>query len=212
MAKHRTKAAANRPGHRATSMVVWDVPSPVVVSSSFAVKVGVKCSAASTPAGRLVEVRDASGFLMAGGRLGDTPWPGTSALHVAEVELSAPAAEGVFSWAVRFPASSPREKASATFSFRTVRPPEHCVTVRVTDKESQAPIEDAEVRLGVYRAATDRQGLATLELPGGLYDLEAWKTGYATVPTTVDVSRDLLIEVLAAGSPAKDPDDERVWM
>ena len=143
------------------------------------------------------------------------PWPGTSALYVAAVELPAPATEGMLVWSARFSASEPglpHEEASATFSFRTGRPPEHQVTVKVTDKETHAPVESVEVRLGVYRASTDAQGLAHLELPGGLYELDAWKSGYETVPTTVDVGRDLLLQVEAALAPEKDPDDERVWM
>jgi hypothetical protein len=198
-----------------TSMAVWDVPSPVVVNRSFTVKVGVRCSAMCQLAGRLVEICDESAVQIGEGRLGDTAWPGTSALYVAEVELTAPTTEGIHSWSIRFPAAESglaHEAASATFSFRTVTPPEHRVTVKVTDKETQAPIEDVDVRLGIYRALTDSQGLASLELPGGLYDLNAWKVGYDAVPTTVEVSHDLTLQVEAACSPEKDPDDERVWM
>jgi len=198
-----------------TSMAVWDVPSPVVVNRLFTVKVGVKCSATCQLARRLIEVSDETGIRFGETRLGETPWPGTSALYVAEVELPAPATEGMSVWIARFPASEPglpHEEASATFSFRTDRPPEHRVTVKVTDRETHAPVESVEVRLGVYRASTDAQGLAHLELPGGLYELDAWKVGYETLPRTVDVGRDLMLQVDAALAPEKNPDDERVWM
>jgi len=199
----------------ATSMAVWDVPSPVVLNRSFKVKVGVKCSAACPLAGQLIEVCDESGIRIGQSRLAETPWPGTSALYLAEVELAAPAAEGIPSWSARFAAVAPElphEEASATFSFRTARPPEHRVTVKVTDKETEAPLDNVEVRMGLYRASTDAQGLASLELPGGVYDLDAWKAGYATLPRTVDVGKDLMIHVEALFSPKKDPDDQRVWM
>src|SRR5512134_1698403 len=66
---------ATRP--HATSMAVWDVPSPVVMNRSFKVKVGVKCSSACSLAGQLIEVRDDGGTQVGEGRLGETPWPGT---------------------------------------------------------------------------------------------------------------------------------------
>ena len=106
----------------------------------------------------------------------------------------------------------PHERASATFGFRTARAPEHRVTVRVTDKETKAPLESVEVRLGIYRASTDAQGFTNLELPGGVYNLDAWKVGYETPSTTVEVSKDLELEVEALFSPQSDPDEERVWM
>jgi hypothetical protein len=198
-----------------TSMAVWDIPSPAVMNRLFKVKVGVKCSAACQLAGQLIEVCDEAGSRVGESRLGGTPWLGTSALYVAEVELAAPATEGMPSWSARFAAAEsglPHEHASATFSFRTAKPSEHRVTVKVTDKETEAPLENVAVRLGVYRASTDAQGLASLELPGGVYDLDAWKVGYETLPRTVEVGKDLMLHVEALFSPETDPDDERVWM
>lgn len=64
----------------------------------------------------------------------------------------------------------------------------------------------------MYRASTNAQGLASLELPGGVYDLDAWKVGYETLPRTVEVGKDLLVQVEALFSPEKDPDDTQVWM
>ncbi len=66
--------------------------------------------------------------------------------------------------------------------------------------------------LGSYRAVTDAHGVASVELPGGTYSLDAWKVGYEMLPRTVEVGQDLMIQVEAVLSPEKDPDDERVWM
>ena len=198
-----------------TSMAVWDVPSPVVMNRPFKVKVGVKCSAACQLAGRLVAACDEEGTQIGESRLGDTPWPGTSALYVAEVELVAPASEGILSWSARFAATEPglpHEDASAMFSVRTDRPPAHRLTIQVTDRGTKAPIENVDVRMGVYRASTDSHGLARLELPAGVYDLDAWKVGYEMLPRTVDVGGDFIMQVDAVLSPEKNPDAERVWM
>ena len=149
------------------------------------------------------------------GRPGETPWPGTSALYVADLELAAPAVEGTLAWSACFPATQPglpHEPVLATFSFRTARPPEHRITVKVTDKNTEAPLDNVDVRLGSYGAVTDAHGMASLELPGGTYNLDAWKVGYETRPKTVEVGQDLMIQVEAVCSPEKDPDDERVWM
>lgn len=199
----------------ATSMAVWDVPSPVVMNRSFTIKVGVKCSATCQLVGRLIEVCDGMGTRIGESRLGATPWPGTSALYVAEVELAAPATDGTAFWSARFAAAEPglpHDEASAAFSFRIARPPEHRVTVQVADKGTKAPLENVEVRLGVYRASTDAQGRAILELPGGVYPLGAWKAGYEMRTRTVKVGKDRMIRVEAVVAPERDPDDQRVWM
>src|SRR5688572_29720393 len=204
---------ATRP--HATSMAVWDVPSPVIVNGSFTIKVGVKCSVTCQLAGRLIEVCDGTGAPISEGRLGVTPWPGTIALYAGEVELAAPGTEGTTSWSARFAAADPglpHDEASAAFSFRTVRPPEHRVTVRVADKETKAPLENVEVRLGAFRASTDAQGRASVELPGGVYALDAWKAGYEMRNRTVTVGKDRTIRVEAVVAPERDPDNERVWM
>ena len=77
---------------------------------------------------------------------------------------------------------------------------------------THAPLENVDVRLGVYGASTDAQGLASLELPGGIYELVAWKAGYETLPRTVEVATDLMVQVEAVFSPEKDPDESQVWM
>jgi len=199
----------------ATSMAVWDVPSPVIVNGSFTIKVGVKCEATCQLAGRLIEVCDGAGTPIGESRLGETPWPGTSGLYVADVELAAPATDGTAFWSARFAAAQsglPHDEASAAFSFRIARPPEHRVTVQVADKGTKAPLENVEVRLGVYRASTDAQGRAILELPGGVYPLGAWKAGYEMRTRTVKVGKDRMVRVEAVVVPERSPDDQRVWM
>jgi hypothetical protein len=179
------------------------------------VKVGVKCAEKCQLAGQRIEVCDEGGAQIGEGRLGGAPWPGTSGLYVADVSLNAPAKEGILSWSARFVAEAaglPHEEASAIFSLRTARPPEHRVTVRVTDKETDAPLEAVEVRLGIYRASTDAQGLASLEVPGGVYNLDAWKVGYEARSRTVEADKDLMIGIEARLSPERHPDDEQVWM
>ncbi|HYR86883.1 MAG TPA: hypothetical protein VE422_22545 [Terriglobia bacterium] len=198
-----------------TSMAVWGAPSPVVVKGSFSVKVGVRCATECGLAGQLIEVCDESGTRIGEGRLGETPWPGSTALYVAHVDLIAPAGETMVSWSARFAAAEsklPHAEASAAFGLRTVRPPEHWVTVKVAQKDTDAPLENVELRLGVYRASTDAQGIASLELPGGTYDLDAWKAGYEIFPRTVEVAKDLMLQVEALLSPEKNSDDTQVWM
>ena len=194
---------------------MWDVPSPVVVNGSFTVMVGMTCSVGCQLTGRLIVVRNEAGATVCEGRLGDTPWPGTSALYGAEVTLAAPAGEGMYTWSVTFAGTEsalPHPDASATFSFRTARPPEHRVTVTVIERDTEAPLEKVQVRLGVYRAATDERGQARLEVPTGRYELNVWKLGYETHPKTVEVTEGVTIHVKAVFTPDQDQDDEQVWM
>jgi hypothetical protein len=196
-----------------TSLAVWDVRSPIVTTSRFDAKVGVKCSASCALAGHIVEVRDAGGAVAGTGMLSDSPWPGTSGLYWAELPLAAPEIEGVHSWSAVFRTADltlPHKEALAAFSFRAVGRPDHRVTIHVVDKDA-APLEDVEVRLGVYRAKTDERGIACVDVPKGSYDLDAWKTGYHVPSRAVEVLSDISVHVESTVVPEKDPDDE-LWM
>jgi hypothetical protein len=75
----------------ATSMAVWDVPSPIVFTTKFKLKVGVKCSADCKLTDKNIEIYDQKGGKVATGKLGGVPWSATSALYWAEVNLKPPA-------------------------------------------------------------------------------------------------------------------------
>ena len=72
----------------------------------------------------------------------------------------------------------PHDGAASNFSVAVARPAEHRLTVKVREKDTANPVDDAEVRLGLYRATTDPAGMAAIEVPKGTYDLVVWKVGY----------------------------------
>jgi hypothetical protein len=183
-----------------TSITVWDVPSPVVMNGSFHAKVGIKCAVRCRLTGQLVEVRDETGNKTGEGTLGEIPWQGTDALYWADANLAAPMTDGVSSWAARFTGAElelAHEEASVNFSFRVDTPPEHRVTIKVIADDTQAPIGNAEVRLGFYTTFTDEGGVASFDLPKGNHDLKIWKDGYKGPPMTVNVSANVTIRVEA---------------
>ena len=198
-----------------TSVAVWGVPSPVIMGSSFSVRVGISCSVLCPLMGLLVQVRDEAGTEVGQGRLGESPWLGTEALYYSDVAVTAPDREGLFRWSVHFGATEPglpHRESSGGFTFRGARPAAHSVAVRVVEEGTEHPLESADVRLGIYRARTDKRGLASLEVPKGTYEVDAWKTGFETVPRTVEVSEDVTLQVLARALPEPDPDFDRTWM
>jgi hypothetical protein len=193
----------------ATSLAVWSIPSPVVTGARFAIEVGAKSSAGVTFAAEHVEVRDESGAVVARGCLGDTPYPGTTALHWTSIELIAPSREGLHAWSVEFEPREtdlPHERTSTGFSILVVRPPEHRVTIKLVEKGTSAPIADAQVRLGAYRAATNPRGLAEVDMPAGVYDLDIWKVGYTAPTRMVRLDKNMLVEVEVLSVPEKNPD------
>jgi hypothetical protein len=198
--------------HR-SSMAVWDVPSPVPVNGSFKMKAGVRCSASCKLVGQLFEVRDEAGTRLGEGTLGEAPWTGTSGLYWGEVELRAPATEGILFWSVTFPAVGvelPHERASASFTVRTDQPPEHRVTVKVVEENTRAVVGDVEVRLGLYKAWTDEHGVVTVPLPKGSFEVSIRKDGFTAQPLTLDVNDDLTVEVQASTAPTHAELEERM--
>ena len=167
----------------ATRVVVWDTPPAIERGQRFAVRLGVACSARRPPAGWAVEVRDHDGELRATSALGDEPWPGTDALYHAEVTLTAPEAEGRYTWeaTARTDGTDGTDEAdgadrahaggSARFGVRVVSPPACLLTVVALDAESGSPVAGARVAAHPYRAVTDARGVAEMRVPGGEYRL-----------------------------------------
>jgi hypothetical protein len=183
-----------------TSLAVWDVPSPVAMNTWFDAKVGIRCAARCRLTGQLVEVRDETGNKMGEGKLGEIPWRGTDALYWTDAKVAAPVTAGVSFWVARFIGAEldlAHEEASAKFSFRSDRAPEHRVTIKVIGEDTRAPVGNAEVQLGFYVTVTDEGGVANFELPSGAHELKIWKDGYKGPPMTVEVRGDLTIQVEA---------------
>lgn len=198
-----------RTRHHGTGVAAWDNPSPVVIGETFRLKVGAKCTASCALTGHQVEIQDETGTSVASAVLGETPWQGTTALYWAVVEVAAPAEPGLFRWSLNFPAAEPRvphSSASCAFSFVTVLPPEHLVSVKVVERGTDLPIHDAHVRVGAYRGSTDETGLARFAVHTGEHRVFVWKPGYDAPERTIDVKKDDHVRIEAAVLPEDDPD------
>ncbi|MEW6670908.1 MAG: hypothetical protein AB1427_04345 [Thermodesulfobacteriota bacterium] len=184
-----------------TGIAVWDIPSPVAFGAEFKIKAGVKCAAECNLSGSPIEIYNHEGVCVASGELGSVPWPDSNALYWAEVGLKAPVAEGVYNWTVKFsePGLEPaHEKAADTFAFATARPPEHLVTVKVVDKTTLKPLEQAIVTLRAngspYINRTDDSGVASLHVPGDEYTLYVLNEDYKDFQATARIAGDVAIE------------------
>ena len=192
-----------------TSLAVWGVPSPIVIDQPFRIHVGATCSAGCDLKGKEIQICDETGASVARGKLGETPWDGTRALYWTEVDLLAPAREGATTRSIGFAPTElqlPHGGAAARFGFETVKPPQYSVTVKVVQKDAGTPVEDAQVRLGVYFACSDQTGLARVAMPQGTYSLDVLKTGYEALSQVLDVNGDVTVEVEVAVIPPENPD------
>jgi hypothetical protein len=177
-----------------TSVVAWDIPSAIVVGERFRIKVGIKCSNECHLTNRDFGVYDHDGAQVATGTLPGDRWPATTGLNVAEVELEAPAGEGLYTWSVRSPGSDvgiPHAEGSISFGVRVVNHPEYLVTVETIDKVSQTPLRGARVVMHPYRAVTDERGVAEVRVAKGAYKLFVSQSRYLTFGLPVEVTADM---------------------
>jgi hypothetical protein len=177
-----------------TNVVVWDIPSALVVGERFRIKVGIKCSSECDLANRPFGIYDHEGTQVATGTLSGERWPGTTALFVAEVELVAPPAEGLYTWSVNGPELDvriPHVEGSISFGVRVVSHPEFVVTVETVDKISQTPLSGARVVMHPYKAVTDERGVAEVRVAKGAYKLFVSQSRYLTFGLPVDVTADM---------------------
>ena len=199
----------------ATRVVVWDVPVAVEPGAMVRVKVGVKCAAECSSAARLVEIRDAEGRVVASGSVGETPWPGTTALFYTELELRAPAVEGLHVRdafvvpAVDEAGEPTHDGASARFQIRAVRAPDFRLKVVAVDARSHAPVPGAKVVVHPYHALTNAEGIAVLRVPRGAYRL--FVSGRDRFPFRSDGEIEADVTIQAELDEDFGPSDAELW-
>jgi hypothetical protein len=197
-----TTAADVSPGADAaphtTYVVAWDIPTDVVVGENFRIKVGVKCSLECDLANSGFGIYYHEGTQVAAGTVPGERWPGTAGLHVVEVELEAPAAEGLYTWSVKHLGAGPgipHAENSTDFGVRVVAHPEYLVTIETLDKVTRAPLSGARVVMHPYRVVADESGVARVRVAKGEYRLFVSQTNYLTVGLPVEVAADMTARV-----------------
>lgn len=189
-------------------VVAWDIPPAVVCGERFRMKVGIKCSSECDLGNRSFAIYDHEGAQAAMGTLSGDRWPGTTGLYVADVELDAPPAEGLYTWSVKESESAPgipHAEGSITFGVRVVARPDYLVTIEAIDQISQTPLEGARVVMHPYRAVTDERGVAEVRVTKGAYKLFVSQSRYLTFGLPVDVDADMT----ARAELSLEPETER---
>lgn len=190
----------------ACSVAVWDLPSGVPPGRAFQAKIGVRCRRGCRLAEGAVEVRDEAGDRLVGATLGDTPWAGTEALFWTEMELTAPAADGVHTLTAAFRAADlplPHEDATTSFTLRTESQRTHRTTFTVVNRSTGAPVARVEVRCGPYASSTDEDGVAEVMLPAGRFEASIRKDGFTAEPVSVAIPAPSLIPIEATPVPTR---------
>ena len=183
------------PDEHTVELTAWDVPSAIGAGERFKVAVGAKCSAGCDLGGRELSIFDHEGSLAGTVKLGHDVWPGTEALHFAEVEARAPLEAGSHQWEAKiagWTADLPHAAGSFPLSIRIVPAPECEVTVSAVDRQKQTPIAGARVVMHPYRAVTDDNGTARVRVARGQYDILVSGSQYmAACASSVEVTADM---------------------
>ena len=190
----------------ACSLTAWGAPSPATAGAALPVDVGMRCGRACRLTGARVALLDDAGMQVGDGVLGEAPWPGTEALYWTAVEARAPATVGVHVWtAVLIDAATelPHAAPPAAFGFRTGKPCEHRAAVRVVEAAGRKPVAGVAVRVGPYTAATAADGVATVAVPQGVFEVSIRKDGFDARPFKVAVDSDVALDVEARAVPTR---------
>jgi len=182
----------------ATYVVAWDIPSDIVARERFRIKIGIKCSHGCHLANSDFGVYDHEGTQVAVGTLPDECWPGTDGLYVADVELEAPASEGLYTWSVQRPQSDlgiAHAESAIDFRVRVVGHPEYLVTIETVDRSNQVPLSGAHVVMHPYRVVADEHGVARVRVARGTYKIFVSQTNYLTFGLPVEVTKDMTARV-----------------
>jgi len=181
----------------AIQLALLEVPGIVIVGDPIEFRVEARCSAGCELAEHAIEIWDHEGAKRASVLLDNT--------SCAHVKLDAPDFERRFRWTIKFRATDVDElhqEKTCTFAFATTKRPEHVVTVQVTDRDTGAPVENAEVYLRphLYRGAsysgkTDASGVARIGVPTGDYQIYASAGGKDFLDPAITIESDLCLPV-----------------
>ena len=174
-----------------------------MIGRPLALKVGARCSHGCDLTGATIEIRNDAEAIVGSGTVGPTPWEGTSALYWTDVELTGPDVAGPACLTASIAAVEGHlhQAASSTFRFVAVNPPEHLVTLKVTNRDTGTGVAGAEVRVGPFRATTGEEGVASIELPSGAFEVTAWKPGYDAASTSVNVAGRISVALALVAEP-----------
>jgi len=196
-----------------TSLLVWGAPSAIACGTDFTVTVGLKCSGGCTMAGRRIDIVDESGASVGAVTMGAETLAGTSGLFQSTVRLRAPDQIARQFWQARIDGDDdvlPHQPALARFGLNFVAPPDHRVTIEVTDAETGAPMRGASVVLHPFRGTTDASGIAAFGVCKGEYTMMVSAARHEPVTHYITVTDDYVSQVRLQPEIKEDPDAH--WM
>lgn len=203
------------PARHAVSLVVWDTPSPAVISLPALVKAGLVCEAGCDLTGQRIEVEDATGRVVAAGDAALQLDTQAGALFWTEIVLPPPQEQAVSHFVVRCGVAGLEHEhlaADQRFSFAADVAAECVVRVAVVREDTGEPCVDVEVRLGRYEAFTGVQGEARLRVPRGAYSASIRKIGVKAEPIDIEVEGDMALQLLVQKGETREELEARLSM
>jgi hypothetical protein len=190
-------------------LLAWGAPSAIAAGTEFKVTLGLKCSGGCSMAGRRIEIYDEAQNLITSVPMSEQVRAGSSGLHETEITLKAPSEICRQQWEARIAIDKtdpPHPATSAKFGLNIVAAPEHLVTLDVIDAETRSPIEGATVLMHPFRAMTDENGRAKVQVCKGDYTVWISAPKYEAVCKYVDVTQDFATKAELMQEPPEDPD------
>jgi hypothetical protein len=196
----------------AVELTVWDVPPTIAPGEPFTVTAGARCSGGCDLGGRELTLFDHQGSAAGTAKLSHDVWPGTEALYFAQIKTRAPLEPGSHQWEARiagWEAELPHASGAFALSVRVVPFADCEVTIKAIDRETQTPIKDARVVMHPYRAVTGDNGIATIKVARGHYDILVSGSRYTPACASVEVNAAMISSVeLDADQPWTPPDED----
>jgi hypothetical protein len=196
----------------ALELTVWDVPPTIAAGGPFTVSAGARCSAGCDLGGRGLTIVDHQGCAAGTARLAHDVWPGTEALYFAQIDTTAPLEAGSHQWEARiagWDTEMPHASGAFHLSVRVVPFADCEVTIKAIDRETQTPIKGARVVMHPYRALTGDNGIATIKVARGQYDVLVSGSKYTPACVGIEVSAAMILSIeLDADQPWTPPDED----
>lgn len=191
---------------------VFEIPSAIPASSPFTIKLAARCAAGCNLGGQSLRIHEVTGGNLYITQLGHERWPETDALYTCEVKLTAPVEAGSHSLqliAEKWTLDLPHTTKILDLSLNCVELPDCSINIQVVRFSDNTPIRGATVVAHPFRSMTDVNGMATLHVPKGTYELLVSASRHVPVSQLIEATENIFVTIELDADETWKSEDEK---
>ena len=191
---------------------VFETPSAIPANSPFTIKLAARCSAGCNLGGQSLRIHEVTSENLYITQLGHERWPETDALYTCEAKLTAPVEAGSYSLqliAEKWTLDLPHTTKILDLLLNCVEPPDCIINLQIVRFSDKIPIRGATVVAHPFRSMTDVNGMATLQVPKGTYEVLVSASRHLPASQLIEAVENILVTIELDADETRKSEDEK---